>query len=25
MEELALRKFFGFDDDFVRAGFEPWR
>ena len=25
MEELGLRQFFGFDDDFVRAGFEPWR
>jgi predicted nucleic acid-binding protein len=25
MDELELRKFFGFDDDFVRAGFEPFR
>jgi predicted nucleic acid-binding protein len=25
MEELGLREFFGFDDDFVRAGFEPVR
>jgi predicted nucleic acid-binding protein len=24
MEELGLRQFFGFDDDFVRAGFEPY-
>ena len=25
MDELGLRTFFGFDDDFVRAGFEPLR
>jgi predicted nucleic acid-binding protein len=25
MEELSLRQFFGFDDDFVRAGFTPYR
>jgi predicted nucleic acid-binding protein len=25
MEELGLRRFFGFDDDFVRAGFVPCR
>jgi uncharacterized protein len=25
MEELGLRQFFGFDDDFVRAGFAPYR
>lgn len=25
MDELELRQFFGFDDDFVRAGFEPFR
>jgi uncharacterized protein len=25
MEELGLRQFFGFDDDFVRAGFVPYR
>jgi predicted nucleic acid-binding protein len=25
MEELGLRQFFGFDDDFVRAGFAPFR
>lgn len=25
MDELGLRRFFGFDDDFVRAGFEPFR
>jgi predicted nucleic acid-binding protein len=25
MEELGLRRFFGFDDDFVRAGFTAYR
>ena len=25
MEELGLRRFFGFDDDFVRAGFLSYR
>jgi predicted nucleic acid-binding protein len=25
MEELGLRRFFGFDDDFVRAGFVAYR
>jgi hypothetical protein len=25
MEEFGLRQFFGFDDDFVRAGFVPFR
>jgi hypothetical protein len=25
MEELELGQFFGFDDDFVRAGFTPYR
>ena len=25
MEELGLREFFGFDEDFVRAGFVPYR
>ncbi len=25
MEELGLRQFFGFDDDFVRAGFTAYR
>ncbi len=25
MEELGLTRFFGFDDDFVRAGFAPYR
>ena len=25
MEELGLRQFFGFDDDFVRAGFVAYR
>jgi predicted nucleic acid-binding protein len=25
MEELGLRQFFGFDDDFVRAGFVPYQ
>lgn len=25
MEELGLSQFFGFDDDFVRAGFVPYR
>jgi len=25
MEELELRQFFGFDDDFVRAGFQQFR
>ena len=25
MEELGLRQFFGFDEDFVRAGFVPYR
>ena len=25
MEELGLRCYFGFDDDFVAAGFEPYR
>jgi predicted nucleic acid-binding protein len=25
MEELGLERFFGFDDDFVRAGFAPYR
>lgn len=25
MEELGLRQFFGFDEDFVRAGFIPYR
>jgi predicted nucleic acid-binding protein len=25
MEELGLRQFFGFDQDFVRAGFVPFR
>jgi predicted nucleic acid-binding protein len=25
MEELGLRQFFGFDDDFVRCGFSPYR
>jgi predicted nucleic acid-binding protein len=25
MEELGLRRFFGFDEDFVRAGYLPYR
>jgi len=25
MEELGLERFLGFDDDFVRAGFAPYR
>ena len=25
MDELGLRQFFGFDDDFVRGGFAPYR
>jgi hypothetical protein len=25
MDELGLSQFFGFDDDFVRAGFSPYR
>jgi predicted nucleic acid-binding protein len=25
MDEMGLRQFFGFDDDFVRAGFAPYR
>ena len=25
MEELGIRRFFGFDDDFVRAGFTSYR
>ena len=25
MEELGIRRFFGFDDDFVRAGFTAYR
>jgi predicted nucleic acid-binding protein len=25
MEELGITQFFGFDDDFIRAGFTPFR